>query len=173
MLCEKCKKNQAVTHIRQNINGNLTEMHLCESCAAEISGKFENEYGKLFSDFGFGIDSMLTSLFGQDFLSENLLSEKTERCPMCGSSINEIRKSGNVGCSQCYDAFREHLMPLIQRVHGKTVHNGKIPESAGKEITAKAKISELEKELKQAIDSQEFEKAASLRDQINSLRNSL
>jgi len=173
MLCEKCKKNQAVTHIRQNINGNLTEMHLCESCAAEISGKFENEYGKLFSDFGFGIDSMLTSLFGQDFLSENLLSEHTERCEMCGSSLNEIRKSGNVGCSHCYETFRQQLIPLIQRIHGKTAHNGKIPQSAGQEITAKAKISELEAQLKKAIDAQEFEKAAALRDQINSLKNSL
>lgn len=173
MLCEKCKKNQAVTHIRQNINGNLTEMHLCQECAAEISGKFENEYGKLFSDFGFGIDSMLTSIFGQDFLSENLLSDHTDRCEMCGSSLDEIRKSGNVGCKQCYEHFGKELMPLIQRIHGKTVHNGKIPQSAGKEITTKAKITELEKELQALIDSQEFEKAAEIRDKINSLKNSI
>jgi len=173
MLCEKCKKNQAVTHIRQNINGALTEMHLCEKCASEITGKFENEYSKLFSDFGFGIDSMLGSIFGQDFLSESLLSEPAERCPMCGTTVNAIRKSGNVGCGKCYETFRSQLMPFIQRIHGKTVHNGKIPESAEGEISVKAKISELEGQLKNAIETQEFEKAAQLRDEINHLRKSL
>ena len=53
MLCEKCKKAEATTHIRQNINGEVAEMNLCENCAAELTGGFENHYGKLFSDFGF------------------------------------------------------------------------------------------------------------------------
>ena len=174
MLCEKCKKNQAVTHIRQNINGVLTEMHLCEDCAAEISGMFENEYGKLFSDFGFGIDSMLGSIFGQDFLSENLLSDSREaKCPMCQSTVSQIKKSGNVGCGKCYETFRAELTPLIQRIHGKTVHNGKIPESAEGEISVKAKLAELESELKDAIENQDFEKAVILRDEIKSLKESL
>ena len=173
MLCEKCKKNEAVTHIRQNINGVQSEMHLCQECASEISGKFENEYSKLFSDFGFGIDSMLGSIFGQDFLSENLLSDHSERCPMCGATINSIRKTGNVGCSKCYETFRSELMPLIQRIHGKTVHNGRIPVSAEANISVKNKIAELESELKKVIDAQEFEKAAKLRDELNELKKSL
>lgn len=173
MLCEKCKKNQAVTHIRQNINGNLTEMHLCENCAAEITGKFENEYSKLFSDFGFGIDSVLGSIFGQDFLSENLLSEPEEKCPMCSATLSQIRKSGNVGCSHCYQTFRSQLMPLISRIHGKTAHNGKVPASVEGKISVKAQITELENQLKTAIDEQEFEKAAKLRDEINALKKSI
>ena len=173
MLCEKCKKAEAVTHIRQNINGELTEMHLCENCAAEITGSFESQYGKLFSDFGFGLDSMLGSIFGQDFLSENLLSKPEEKCKMCGSTLSAIRKSGNVGCSECYRTFRSELMPLIQRIHGKTVHSGKIPESAEGEISLKNRIAELEKELKKAVDEQNFEKAAEIRDEIAGLKNSL
>ncbi len=173
MLCEKCKKAEAVTHIRQNINGELTEMHLCENCASEITGSFENHYGKLFSDFGFGLDSMLGSIFGQDFLSENLLSKPEEKCKMCGSTLSAIRKSGNVGCSECYRTFRSELMPLIQRIHGKTVHSGKIPESAEGEISLKNKIAELEKELKKSVDEQNFEKAVEIRDEIASLKKSL
>ena len=160
MLCEKCKKEQAVTHIRQNINGSLTEMYLCENCAAELTGKIENEYGKLFSNFGFGIDSVLGSIFGQDFLSENLLSKPEEKCKMCGSTISDIRKSGNVGCSECYNTFRDELMPLIQRIHGKTAHNGRIPESAEGKISVEYKIEELQKKLENLIKEQEFEKAA-------------
>ena len=173
MLCEKCKKAEATTHIRQNINGEVAEMNLCENCAAELTGGFENHYGKLFSDFGFGLDSMLGSIFGQDFLTENLLSKPEEKCEMCGSTLSAIRKSGNVGCSECYKTFREELMPLIQRIHGKTVHSGKIPESAEGSISLKNKIAELEKELKKAVDEQNFEKAVEIRDEIASLKKSL
>lgn len=173
MLCEKCKQREAVTHIRQNINGVQSEINLCENCAAEISGKFENEYGKLFSDFGFGIDSMLGSIFGQDFVSENLLSDNSERCPMCNTPLSAIRKTGNAGCSKCYEVFRSQFMPLISRIHGKTVHNGRIPASVEANISVKTKIDELEKELKNAVETQEFEKAAKIRDEINALRKSL
>lgn len=171
MLCEKCKQKEAVTHIRQNINGVQSEMHLCEKCAAEISEKFE--YGKFFSDFGFGIDSMLGSIFGQEFLPEGLISEKEERCPMCNTAFSEIRKTGNAGCGKCYETFRSQFMPLIHRIHGKTIHNGRIPASAEANLSVKNRISELENELKHAIELQEFEKAAKLRDELNELKKSL
>ncbi|MBQ5815864.1 MAG: UvrB/UvrC motif-containing protein, partial [Oscillospiraceae bacterium] len=73
----------------------------------------------------------------------------------------------------CYKTFREELMPLIQRIHGKTVHSGKIPESAEGSISLKNKIAELEKELKVAVDEQNFEKAVEIRDEIASLKKSL
>ncbi len=172
MLCERCKQNQATTHIKQNINGVISEMNLCEECANELSGKLGN-YGKLFSDFGFGIDSMLGSIFGQDFLPEVISKENVDRCPMCQTDFATIRKTGNVGCSKCYEKFREQLTPLIARIHGKTVHSGRVPSSAESKISVKNKLSELENELKQAIDAQEFEKAAKLRDQIAEIKKSI
>lgn len=173
MLCEKCNKNQAVTHIRQNINGVQSEMHLCENCAAQITEKIGGEYGKFFSDFGFGIDSMLGSLFGQDFLTESLLSAPEEKCEMCGATLSSIKKTGNVGCKQCYETFREQLMPLIQRIHGKTTHNGRIPSVAEEKISVKNKIDDISKQLKNAIETENFEQAARLRDELKSLREQL
>ncbi len=172
MLCEKCKKNTATTIFRQNINGVQTEMHLCDECSAQLSGQFESEYTKMFSDFGFGVGSMLGSIFGQEFLPESLAVDKTPKCSMCGTSLSKIRKTGNVGCSKCYETFREQLMPLIQRIHGKTTHSGRVPASAEEKLSVKNKIVELEKMLKKAIDEQEFEKAAELRDELKSLRES-
>ncbi len=171
MLCEKCKQNNAVTHIRQNINGVQSEMHLCENCAAEISGKIGGEYGKFFSDFGFGIDSMLGSLFGQDFLSESILAAPEKKCEMCGATLSSIKKTGNVGCRQCYETFREELMPLIHRIHGKTVHNGRIPAVNEEKIAVKNKIDELSQKLKEAIESENFEEAARLRDELKNIRS--
>lgn len=173
MICEKCNKKEAVTHIRQNINGVQTEMHLCEDCAKEFNGLFENEYGKFFSNFGFGIDSMLGSMFGQDFLPDNLISDASPKCPLCGATLNSIRKTGNAGCSKCYEVFGKHFMPLIQRIHGKTTHNGRVPASAKGIIETKNKLNELEKNLKYAIEAQEFEKAAELRDEIKNLKEKM
>lgn len=173
MLCEKCGKNKAVTHIRQNINGVQSESHLCENCAAEITGKFNGEYSKLFSDFGFGIDSMLGSIFGQDFLGENLLAEPEKACKMCGSTMSSIRKTGNVGCAECYSTFKNELMPLIQRIHGKTAHSGREPECAQEKKKLMEKISEFENKLKEAIDKEDFEAAVKIRDELKELRGQI
>lgn len=173
MLCEKCGKNEAVTHIRQNINGVQSESYLCENCAADITGKFNGEYNKLFSDFGFGIDSMLGSIFGQDFLTENLIAEPEKRCKMCGSTISSIRNTGNVGCAECYSTFKSELMPLVQRIHGKTAHSGRGPVEAEEKKILMEKITELENTLKEAIDKEDFEQAVKIRDELKELRGQI
>lgn len=173
MLCEKCGKNNAVTHIRQNINGVQSESYLCESCAADITGKLGGEYSKLFSDFGFGIDSMLGSIFGQDFLTENLIAEPEKRCKMCGSTISSIKKTGNVGCAECYSTFKNELMPLIQRIHGKTAHSGRGPALEEEKKVLIEKIGELENKLKEAIDSENFEAAVKIRDELKELKGQI
>jgi len=173
MLCEKCGKNEAVTHIRQNINGVQSESYLCENCAAGITGKINGEYSKLFSDFGFGIDSMLGSIFGQDFLTENVIAKPEKSCKMCGSTISSIRNTGNVGCAECYSTFKDELMPLVQRIHGKTAHSGRGPvEEEAKKILME-KIADLENELKEAIDKEDFEEAVKIRDELKELRGQI
>ena len=160
MLCEKCKKNYATTVIRQNINGAQSEIHLCDECSKIYNGYFENGYSKMFSDFGFGIGSVLGSIFGQDFLSESLISNEEEiKCPICKTALSEIKNTGNVGCSKCYETFREQLMPLINRIHGKTVHSGRIPASAEGKASLKNKLAETEKHLRHYYDEKEDKKA--------------
>ena len=174
MLCEKCKKNNATVVIRQNINGAQSEIHLCNECSKMYNEYFENGYSKMFSDFGFGMGSVLGSIFGQDFLSENLISNKEEpKCPICNTTLIEIKNSGNVGCSKCYETFKEQLMPLINRIHGKTVHSGRIPASSEGKLSLKNKLAEAEKQLKISIENQEFEKAAKLRDEIIELKKEI
>ncbi len=71
---------------------------------------------------------------------------------------------------ECYHTFSSALMPSIQRIHGQTQHIGKVPRSAGAHLRLQSRISELESKLKQAIEEQQFEKAATLRDEIASLK---
>lgn len=87
------------------------------------------------------------------------------RCPGCNTSLVEIRKSGRVGCPACYTAFREHLEPLLQRVHGATRHvDGEAPNDPSEDLT------HLGAALRRAIAEEDFEAAARLRDRIDALQ---
>lgn len=166
MLCQKCGKHEATTHIKQVINGEFTQMYLC-SCCAEKYG-----YTDSFSGFGFDLSNFFGSFFSQPKYS--LESKQTARCPKCGTSFREIVKSGKIGCADCYENFYDLLIPSIQRIHGKTQHNGKtidvIPHEK-KEESVEEKIQKLKSRLQKSIEEQEFEVAAQLRDEIKALES--
>lgn len=166
MLCQKCGKNEANTHIKQVINGEFEEIYLCSECAKKMG------YTDSFSGFGFDLSSFFPSFFSQPKAS---LGEGTvERCPKCGTSFGEIVKSGKIGCADCYEKFYDLLVPSIRRIHGKTRHNGKIIDSSEKTIreeTVEEKIEKLKIRLEQSVEKQEFEEAAQLRDEIKALES--
>jgi protein arginine kinase activator len=162
MLCQKCSKRQATTHIKRVINGEATESHLCSDCASALG------YDGFFGGFNFSIPNIFSSFFTDGLIS--LGSAKTERCEKCQSSFDDIVKSGMVGCSDCYEKFYDKLLPSLQRIHGKTRHEGKNPTIIKAEVTNVNPIEDLEEQLRIAIDEQNFEKAAQLRDKINELK---
>lgn len=162
MLCEHCGKNEATTHIKQNVNGQKTEMHLCSACAEQMG------YGDIFSDFGFNMDNMLSN-FLSDFPLSIGSSTKTTRCEKCGSSFEEIVSSGMLGCDECYSTFYNRLMPSLQRIHGKAQHRGKIANSMSENIKKNSKLQCLKDELKKAVEEQDYEQAAVLRDKIKEI----
>ncbi len=158
MLCESCEKRQATTHIKTIMNGELKEFNLCPECAKKLG------YGSFFNNLGFDFDKLFGS-FMDGFTTES----NAKRCKQCGSSFEDIAKSGKVGCANCYETFYEELMPSIQRIHGRTSHTGKLAHSAGTEVRLRNEISKYKLQLEKAIKEQEFEKAAELRDRIKEL----
>ena len=90
-------------------------------------------------------------------------------CPECGTTLTAISKAGKLGCPQCYAHFEDRLASYIRRIHGPGVHNGAIPKSAGNELAGRRKLAGLRQALAEAIDAQEFETCARLRDEINEL----
>ncbi len=162
MFCEKCNKNEATTFIKQNINGKKTEMHLCADCAKEMG------MDNLFEPFS--IDSFFGNFLGASNAALNSIAG-IERCASCGSSFNDIVRSGRVGCADCYDKFFDKLEPSIRKLHGNIKHVGKnvtyTEEQEPKE--EKSELDKLKDELKQAVKNQEFEQAAVIRDKIKEL----
>ncbi|MCI9273291.1 MAG: hypothetical protein HFE39_04955 [Clostridiales bacterium] len=161
MLCQSCGKSQATTHVKSIVNGELKEFMLCSECAKKMG------YGSLFHGFGFNLGSFLGSFLGEEGAPEQTMN--TVRCKRCGSSFNEIAKTGQVGCAECYRTFYDRMIPSIQRIHGNTTHVGKLASSAGMQARLKNELEKAKEELKRAIQEQEFEKAAQLRDRIKEI----
>ena len=160
MLCQACQKKQATTHIKSVVNGEVTQYNLCSDCAKKMG------YGNIFSDFGTDFSSLLGSIFGGN--QQQVLPDG-KRCPTCGSSFADIARSGRVGCSQCYDVFYDRLLPTIRRIHGNTEHIGKSAIAADEKTKTHSELESLKEQLTAAIEAQEFEKAAQLRDKIKEL----
>ena len=165
MKCQKCGANNANTHIKTIVNGEFKEYDLCSECAKQMG--YTNVFGDIENEFS----NFLGSFFG------NVLPARTQatRCEFCGSSYSDIAKSGHVGCANCYSVFGEQLLPSIRRMHGNTAHCGKNSGRSEKqsvkpqEETREQKLARLKSELDKAVQEQNFEHAAELRDKIKEM----
>ncbi|NLW10364.1 MAG: hypothetical protein GX036_11000 [Firmicutes bacterium] len=165
MWCEQCKERPATVHITKVINNHKTEKHLCEVCA-QTSG---SDLGFLFEP-SFSFQKLLTGLLEGEMGMEEALAPSTmtrgRGCPVCGLTFSDFRRIGRLGCGDCYTEFGTGLDPLLRRIHGSTVHNGKAPKRTGGAIRVKKEIEQLRKKLKEAIQREAYEEAAKLRDEI-------
>lgn len=159
MHCDICGKKKATVHLTEIIDDQMTELHLCEDCAREKSVQMEQQ---------FGLADLLAGLsdFGQQTKEyEQVVLE----CPNCGIGYDDFKKLGRLGCSECYVAFKDHLMVLLKKIHGSNRHYGKSP---GKILVPGEKkgdsLGDLKRALDKAIQLEDFEKAAELRDKIRS-----
>ncbi|WP_432404624.1 UvrB/UvrC motif-containing protein [Wukongibacter sp. M2B1] len=166
MICEKCNQNKATVHVTKIQNNKKTELHLCEECARKTQDmSFENPF--TINNFLTGLlDSVQSSPIKVDYI-------KTTTCSKCGMSYGKFKQLGRLGCSDCYNTFNEKLMPLIKSVHGSQQHTGKVPKKSGNRIRIKREIMAMKKELRKAIEREEFESAAELRDKIKLLEKDL
>ncbi len=150
MLCQNCGKKDATTHYHSVINGVVKDKYLCSECAVKDKqmSVSENDFLK-----------MLTSFF-YDNTMPNIQSIK---CECCGTSFSDIRRTGKVGCGNCYSVFKEQLNPTLQRIHGRTTHIGKRPCNSNEKQDI---LDDLKKQLGTAIENENYEEAAKIRDLI-------
>lgn len=163
MLCQNCNEKTATVHLTRIINGEKTEVFLCEQCA--------REKGELnFVSDPFSIHNLLAGILMPDFKPDrSFVQDKPNACGNCQMSFNEFGKTGRFGCSGCYSEFEPRLAQLMRRIHGSEQHTGKVPHRKGKSLLAKKELDQLRRELQAAIVKEEFEHAAELRDKIYEL----
>ena len=159
MLCQKCKINNANVKIIRSINGNVVEYYLCSSCAEAEEMGGANKYMK---DFG-------ENIFG--FFSPRERREYS--CRGCGLSFREFKNNGKFGCEKCFDAFSEILPSAVKDIHGALSHTGKIPKRSGMDIIKRKKIKDMRQQLEKAVKEENFELAATLRDEIREMEGQI
>jgi len=160
IVCQICKKNQATVHLTEIIKDKKREIHLCEECAAKK--------GVAFKSTSFTISDLVSGLVNTQAAQE-IAKMSQIKCPICGLSYLEFRQHGRLGCATDYTVFKEGLMPLLEKIHGDTEHLGKIPKSPGDSREVSRELLELRQELRRAIDQEDYEKAAELRDRIQQM----
>jgi protein arginine kinase activator len=161
MVCENCGSTEAVVHLTQIVNNQMSTHHLCERCAAEK-----------------GLDSApdtanlpLIDMIAQ--MTEDVPPDPrtvASACSFCGLTFDDFRQTGRLGCPHCYETFSTHLPRLLRRIHGGAKHVGKVylpPDPTASEM--EKRLEGLRRKLDRAVQSEDFERAAELRDQIRSL----
>jgi protein arginine kinase activator len=156
MLCDNCGKEPARVHYKELKDNSVTEYHLCEKCATEKGIQIPHKQQT------FSISNILAGMADE-------VGSDMSRCRSCGLTYKEFRETGRLGCSACYDAFKEQLKLLLRRIHGSNVHTGKSPRLSQGAFEKKREIENLKAELGQAIDREDFETAAQIRDRIRDL----
>ncbi|PPA68574.1 UvrB/UvrC motif-containing protein [Jeotgalibacillus proteolyticus] len=175
MVCQECQERPAAIHFTKTVNGEKTEVHLCEVCAQDKGKGLLSNAANAFS-----FNNLLSGLLNispvvqQTNQAQQQSEKEALRCKKCQLTFSKFLKLGKFGCPECYTSFKSELPPILKRLHsGNTVHQGKLPGREGGLIQVKRKISELREDLKELINNEEFEKAASVRDEIRSLENEM
>jgi protein arginine kinase activator len=162
--CQVCGEAEATIHFKELKHDEMRELHLCPSCAEEKGLHAAVEQDKL-------------SLANQFiWMAENLYPESSAKvgqiqCPRCGLRYGEFTRQGRFGCVDCYSAFDVQIRRLLRRVHGATQHVGKVPGRSASPTKNEATLHRLQEELQRAIASENFERAAEIRDRIRAVES--
>jgi protein arginine kinase activator len=158
MQCDNCGKSEAIIHLTKIQNNEMNTYHLCEACAAAE---------------GLETSSPATAAPLTDFLAQmgkSLVGEthsSAASCPECALTLGDFKRTGRLGCATCYAQWDHHLRGLLRRLHGGTQHVGKVVTAPDPQQTDRmTRVTSLRRSLQLAVESEDFERAAALRDQI-------
>lgn len=165
MLCDNCGKNEAEVHLTQIVDNEMTTVHLCPACAADKGLDAGSSANLPLSDF--------LAQMGQAAISDEEAAVAGP-CSYCHTTVDDFRRTGRLGCPHCYSIYETQLRAILRRIHGSTYHLGKVyvpPASTGADRSAR--LAGLRRKLQRAVEAEDFERAALIRDQIRELETAV
>ena len=139
------------------VDSKSTTHYLCKECAKAKGISAEPPSALDVSDF--------LAHLGESGPEE---SEGTPQpCSFCEMTFDDFRESGRLGCPHCYTSFERRVRRLLSRIHGAAQHAGKVylqPDPSSADLDRR--IAGLRRSLEHAVEAEDFERAAVLRDQI-------
>jgi len=163
MLCSICKEKEAKVHYTQIVGNKIQKVDLCEDCAKT---KGINDPAS------FSLADLMLGLGASQEIEQSSRGAEL-KCPRCGFTQADFKKAGRLGCPDCYKTFAEALEGLLKSMHKGTRHVGKVPESLRQNRDVSDRLKGLQKKLARAIEEEDFEQAALLRDEIKQLSTQL
>lgn len=176
MQCERCTKKKATVFYRENIGGRVKALRLCGDCA-ELLEQAEELEDMSIPLSGAPLPLILPDerIFRLPFRESPAMYAKGtgKKCSGCGMTYADMVSRGEVGCSGCYELFSSELYEVITALHGSAEHRGRVSAGYREKQERAARLETLRGKLKEAIQSEEYEVAASLRDEIRALEATL
>lgn len=165
MLCDNCQNDEAEVHLTQIVNNEMATVHLCPACAAEKG-----------LESGGGAKNLPLTDFLAQMGPDAAVDEAGPAgpCSYCGTSVEDFKRTGRLGCPHCYSVYETQLRAILRRIHGSTQHLGKVYVPPASDAADQAtRLAGLRRKLQRAVESEDFERAAELRDQIRDLEAAL
>jgi protein arginine kinase activator len=157
MTCDVCKTHQATVFLTQIVDGKMQKVNLCEACSKEKG---------VTDPTGFALADLLLGLGAAQEIEKGTSGQK---CRVCGFSQADFKKTGRLGCPSCYETFGDGLASLLKAMHKGTAHVGKAPSRLMRTLQYDAQLKTLRQDLQRAVDEENYETAAQLRDQIKQI----
>ena len=161
MQCQFCKKAPAKVHYTQIVANEVKKVDLCEACAKEKG---------VDDPTGFSFADVLLGLGASQKMEEASEAVGALSCDQCGYTQADFKKSGRLGCARCYEVFSDGLDSVLKTMHKDIRHRGKVPAALQKSLRSTQLLTRLSKELQEAIQREDFETAARLRDEIKAAK---
>ncbi|NIR43030.1 MAG: hypothetical protein GWN99_03970 [Gemmatimonadetes bacterium] len=161
MLCDNCGNNEAEVHLTQIVDNEMTTVHLCPACAADKGLDAGASKNPPLSDF-------LAQMGKGPTAEEGTFAAGP--CNYCHTTVDDFRRTGRLGCPHCYSIYETQLRAILRRIHGSTQHLGKVYVPPASDAADRAqRLTVLRRKLQRAVEAEDFERAAEIRDQIREL----
>ena len=154
--CEVCGRRRAKIHLTDFVDGKAVQKHVCEQCYKKHGGLPELDTPSIFQQLIEAVAPQLREL-------------SSKRCPECGTNYLEFRQAMKLGCPNDYEVFGDAMEQLTKRLHNATRHTGKVPLNVDAKVARQKRLQHLKQQMRQAIEKEDYERAALLRDKIREL----
>ena len=184
ILCDVCQSRDAEVFLTQIVEGKMQKVNLCKECSKDRGVEDPTGFAltELLAGLGTSVETEKPSapphqppLVGDTISGPSMALTTTPatKCPVCGFTQADFKKTGRLGCSTCYQTFNDSLGNLLKAMHKGTAHTGKMPSNLVRRRECAERLKTLQKELHKAVEEENYENAASLRDQIKKLASQM